>query len=44
VGSAAFCRRDLLYAAGYVSSAFVALALGTVIVTKPTKVEGSAPR
>ena len=28
-------RRDLLYASGYVASAFVALALVTVILTKP---------
>jgi predicted MFS family arabinose efflux permease len=30
--------RDLLYAAGYVAAAFVALALTTVILTKPKKV------
>ncbi|MEH2607841.1 MFS transporter [Bradyrhizobium sp. AZCC 1693] len=36
--------RELFYAAGYVASAFVALALVTVILTKPTKVQGSAPR
>jgi MFS transporter, DHA1 family, inner membrane transport protein len=36
--------RDLLYAAGYVGAAFVALALVTVIMTKPTKVQGSVPR
>ncbi|WP_334439283.1 MFS transporter [Bradyrhizobium sp. AZCC 1610] len=35
---------DLLYAAGYVGTAFVVLALVTVILTKPTKVQGSAPR
>jgi MFS transporter, DHA1 family, inner membrane transport protein len=35
--------RDLLYASGYVASAFVALALVTVILTKPKKVQGSAP-
>jgi MFS transporter, DHA1 family, inner membrane transport protein len=29
--------RDLLYASGYVASAFVALALVTVILTKPKK-------
>jgi len=35
--------RDLLFASGYVGAAFVALALVTVILTKPKKVQGSAP-
>jgi predicted MFS family arabinose efflux permease len=36
--------RDLLYASGYVGAAFVALALVTVILTQPKKVQVSAPR
>jgi MFS transporter, DHA1 family, inner membrane transport protein len=36
--------RDLLFANGYVGAAFVALALVTVILTKPKKGQGSAPR
>ncbi|WP_442895047.1 MFS transporter [Bradyrhizobium sp. AZCC 1578] len=36
--------RDLLFANGYVGATFVALALVTVILTKPKKGQGSAPR